>query len=102
MGGLYQQHLDAFIDTDKFQAQHSLDGNRIATLLVLIEAPIRGGGTVFTKLNLNIKPRSRDAIFWYNLLPDSKINYDSLHGGCPILLGSKWLQTYFACSIFSI
>ena len=30
------------------------------------------------------------AAFWHNLDRDGNEDYNSLHGGCPVLLGQKW------------
>lgn len=32
---------------------------------------------------------------WYNLNSDGTINYDVLHGGCPVLYGTKWSMLLF-------
>ena len=43
-------------------------GNRLATVLIYMEAVESGGGaTVFPELGLAIKPRGGSAVFWYNL-----------------------------------
>ena len=38
-----------------------------------------------------IKPEKGAAAFWYDLLSDGFRDIKSLHGGCPVLKGSKWI-----------
>jgi prolyl 4-hydroxylase len=56
-----------------------------------LEAPEEGGATIFPSINLRIRPIKNAAVFWYNLFDDETGNSLSLHSGCPVLLGSKWL-----------
>lgn len=39
---------------------------------------------------LSIKPKKAKAILFYNLTPKWKIDPMSLHGGCPVVAGTKW------------
>ena len=50
-----------------------------------------GGATVFPYLKLRISPRKGAAVFWYNLKRSGDVDYKTKHGGCPVLLGSKWV-----------
>jgi prolyl 4-hydroxylase len=50
-----------------------------------------GGSTAFPKLNVAIQPVKGDAVFWYNLHLDGSGDPMTLHGGCPVLAGSKWV-----------
>ena len=36
-------------------------------------------------------PEKGAAAFWYDLLSDGFRDIKSLHGGCPVLKGSKWI-----------
>ena len=38
-----------------------------------------------------IKPEKGAAAFWYDILSDGYRDLNSLHGGCPVLMGSKWI-----------
>ena len=47
---------------------------------------------MFPRMGVSVTPKSRDAIFWHNLHPDdAEGNADTLHGGCPVFAGSKWV-----------
>lgn len=41
------------------------------------------------------------AAFWYNLLPSGSVDGRTRHGGCPVLLGSKWGILRFIFLLFS-
>ena len=38
-----------------------------------------------------ITPEKGAAAFWYDVLSDGYKDIYSLHGGCPVLMGSKWI-----------
>lgn len=57
-----------------------------------LESPQLGGSTVFPALGLQVKPVDRSAVFWYNLLPDTKPDERMIHAACPVILGSKWVS----------
>ena len=49
-----------------------------------------GGATIFPRVNVTIWPQKGSAAFWYNLHPSGEGNRLTLHGACPVLIGSKW------------
>ncbi|KXJ81467.1 hypothetical protein RP20_CCG019431 [Aedes albopictus] len=51
----------------------------------------RGGATVFPKLNFALEARKGSAVFWYNLHSSGNLDYSTLHGACPVLIGEKWV-----------
>ena len=59
---------------------------------IKIEAPEVGGATVFPNIGARVAPTNRSAVFWYNLLPNGKIDRRSLHAACPVFVGSKWVS----------
>lgn len=38
----------------------------------------------------SVYPKRGDAILFYNQLPDGTLDHRALHGGCPVLQGTKW------------
>jgi prolyl 4-hydroxylase len=38
----------------------------------------------------SVQPKKGSAIFFYSQHPDGEMDYQSLHGGCPVIVGEKW------------
>ena len=52
---------------------------------------MRGGATAFPKLGVSLSPEPGAAAFWYNLRRNGSGDPRTLHGGCPVAFGSKWI-----------
>lgn len=87
-GEQYKPHHDFFADNSSFVRGV---GERIATLILYLEDPIRGGTTYFPELNLHIHCKKGNALFFSYPIPnaDSK----TLHAGSPVVEGTKWIAT---------
>jgi prolyl 4-hydroxylase len=66
-------------------------GQRVATIIVYLSEPEKGGGTIFPDVQLEVAPKRGNAVFFsYDCAhPSSK----SLHGGAPVIAGEKWIAT---------
>ncbi|OWA51234.1 Prolyl 4-hydroxylase subunit alpha-2 [Hypsibius exemplaris] len=94
IGGHYDPHYDHF--RTKFDINHhQIDakwGDRIATFLLYMTDVDAGGATVFPRLNLTLYPVKGSAAFWFNLHRDGLGDENTLHAGCPVLSGTKWIS----------
>ncbi|CAG2162076.1 unnamed protein product [Oppiella nova] len=79
--------------------QNLLNGENLARLLRIgtwinylsdVEA---GGAIVFPLLNVTVWPTKYSAIFWHNLHKSGQLDGQTLHSGCPVLVGHKWIAT---------
>ncbi|CAQ35068.1 Fe2OG dioxygenase domain-containing protein [Caenorhabditis elegans] len=86
--GYYAPHYDYLNPATNVQLVEGR-GNRIATVLVILQIAKKGGTTVFPRLNLNIRPKAGDVIVWLNTLSTGESNSQTLHAACPIHEGTK-------------
>lgn len=99
IGGHYIYHLDSLWKYDlpenwenhreKFADFES--GDRIATWMFYLSDVEAGGRTAFPKAGVSVTPEKGSAVFWFNLKRNGEVNPRSEHGGCPVLLGHKWV-----------
>ena len=91
-GAQYKPHYDYF-DTGEpaTPALLARGGQRVATLIMYLQAPERGGATVFPDAAISVPPIRGSAVFfsYADANPDSL----SLHGGAPVKAGEKWIAT---------
>lgn len=91
-GAEYRPHYDYFDPREPGTATIlQCGGHRVATIVMYLSEPARGGGTVFPDIGLEVGPRRGNAVFFsYDIPhPDSK----TLHGGSPVQEGEKWIAT---------
>ncbi|XP_036325363.1 prolyl 4-hydroxylase subunit alpha-2 [Rhagoletis pomonella] len=88
IGGHYGAHYDFAEETgDVFDGR----GNRLLTALFYINDVELGGATAFPYLRLAVPPIKRSMVVWYNMHESLELDYRTKHGGCPVLVGSKWI-----------
>ena len=95
IGGQYEAHHDFTEDRSKLaNLPHFLvgTGDRISTFMFYLSHVEYGGATVFPELNLQVKPTKNGAVFWYNFQLSGDFDFRTLHAGCPVLLGQKWVS----------
>ncbi len=66
-------------------------GQRLATLVMYLSAPARGGGTTFPDAGLEVAPVRGNAVFFNYDRPHPSTR--TLHGGAPVIEGEKWVAT---------
>jgi prolyl 4-hydroxylase len=91
-GAEYKPHYDYF-DPNEPGTPTILKrgGQRVATIIMYLHEPEKGGGTTFPDVKLEVAPKRGNAVFFsYNRAhPTTK----SLHGGAPVIAGEKWIAT---------
>ncbi|XP_068233923.1 prolyl 4-hydroxylase subunit alpha-1-like [Palaemon carinicauda] len=99
IGGHYSQHKDFFWKefpeetwpSYKEKLEHYSSGDRMATWMFYLSEVEAGGRTAFPRAGVSVVPVKGSAVFWYNIKKNGIGNTDSEHGGCPVLLGHKWV-----------
>jgi len=66
-------------------------GQRLATLVMYLSEPARGGGTTFPDAGLEVAPVRGNAVFFNYDRPHPSTR--TLHGGAPVIEGEKWVAT---------
>jgi hypothetical protein len=64
-------------------------GDRTHTIVIYLDTPIRGGGTRFPLLGINVQCVAGRLVIWRNLTADGARDPDMLHAGMPVLEGRK-------------
>ncbi|BFF91253.1 prolyl 4-hydroxylase subunit alpha-1-like [Drosophila madeirensis] len=89
-GAQYMPHRDFFGPTYKHYIER---GDRIATTLFYLNDVEQGGNTVFPDLGISCTPKKGSAVVFHNMNSTYQGEMRSTHGGCPVLVGSKWAAT---------
>lgn len=66
-------------------------GQRVGSLVMYLNNPVRGGATSFPDVGLEVAPARGNAVFFSYERPDPDTL--SLHGGAPVVEGEKWVAT---------
>lgn len=91
-GDRYEPHYDYFDPAGPgAQAVLARGGQRIATFLMYLREPERGGDTTFPDLGLRFAAKRGTALFFSYDRPDPSSR--TLHGGAPVIAGEKWVAT---------
>lgn len=91
-GAEYKPHYDYFDPNEPGTATIlRRGGQRVATLVIYLNEPAKGGGTTFPDLPLEIGPRQGNAVFFSYERPHPSTR--TLHGGAPVIEGEKWIAT---------
>lgn len=91
VGQQYKPHYDYFVPSQPGSVVCTKNGGqRVATLIMYLSTPEEGGFTEFPNLNLRFPALAGSAVFFS--YPDAT-KTDTLHGGTPVLKGSKYVAT---------
>jgi prolyl 4-hydroxylase len=91
-GAQYRPHYDYFdVGEPGTPAILKRGGQRVATLVMYLDEPEKGGGTTFPNVHLEIAPKRGNGVFFSYERPDPSTF--TLHGGAPVIAGEKWIAT---------
>ena len=91
-GAEYKPHHDYFDPAQPgMAAVLARGGQRVATLVIYLNTPARGGGTTFPDIGLEVAPVKGHGVFFSYDRADPATR--TLHGGAPVLAGEKWVAT---------
>ena len=91
-GAEYKPHYDYFDPVHPGSATIlKRGGQRVGTLLMYLNTPKKGGGTVFPDVGLEVAPIKGNACYFS--YDRAHVNTKSLHGGAPVIEGEKWVAT---------
>lgn len=91
-GAQYRPHYDYF-DPDRPGAHVALSrgGQRVASIVMYLNTPARGGATTFPDARFEVGAVKGNAVFFAYDRPHPMTG--SLHGGAPVIEGEKWVAT---------
>eukprot|EP01094_Clydonella_sp_ATCC50884_P014853 TRINITY_DN2542_c0_g1_i2.p1 TRINITY_DN2542_c0_g1~~TRINITY_DN2542_c0_g1_i2.p1 ORF type:complete len:277 (-),score=27.60 TRINITY_DN2542_c0_g1_i2:191-1021(-) len=93
-GQQYKPHHDYFHEElpgmDKYIGS---SGQRTATVLLYLHTPEEGGETIFPHTGKTVEARKGDALLFFSHHPDWSLDPNSLHGGLPVIRGTKYSAT---------
>ena len=91
IGGFYVPHMD--FRREEEMADFMVTGNRIATVIFYVDDVEAGGSTVFPDIGVAVRPEKGACAVWYNLKRSGAGDERTMHAGCPVLTGMKWIAT---------
>jgi prolyl 4-hydroxylase len=91
-GNQYEPHNDYFDPKDAgTPVILQRGGQRVGTIVMYLQSPEKGGGTVFPDVGFEVAPIAGNAVFFSYNKPHAVTK--TLHGGQPIIQGEKWIAT---------
>ncbi len=91
-GARYEPHYDWFDPAAPGSAAAlARGGQRVASLVMYLNTPQRGGATVFPDARFEITARRGNAVFFSYERPHPMTR--TLHAGAPVVAGEKWIAT---------
>ena len=91
-GAEYKPHYDYFDPVEPGTPTIlKRGGQRVATIVMYLAEPEKGGGTTFPDVSLEVAPKRGNGVFFSYDRPHPVTR--TLHGGAPVLAGEKWIAT---------
>ena len=94
VGQQFKPHHDFFYKSQPYWPdQERQGGQRTWTAMIFLNEPEAGGQTYFPNANVRVTPRTGNLLLWNNLDQYGEPNMFSLHTGCPVEAGIKYVIT---------
>ncbi|WP_257155391.1 prolyl hydroxylase family protein [Bacillus cereus] len=95
VGGKFSAHLDCYnTHTEYGKNKVQEGGQRHKTAILYLNTVTSGGETFFPSLNVTISPIQGNLLLFDNCTQGTNApNHLSLHEGCPVKEGEKWIAT---------
>jgi prolyl 4-hydroxylase len=89
-GQEYEPHYDWFDpELPSYEPITAVGGQRIASVVIYLNTPEKGGGTAFPEVGVTVTARRGSAVYFAYEAGDR----NSLHAGLPVIGGEKWIAT---------
>lgn len=89
--GYYNPHFDASFHPDVIPNMNRGCGPRLYTFLIYLNDDFEGGETDFPEIGVKIVPKKGKAILFQNIDAQQDLIPESMHAGCPVRSGTKWI-----------
>lgn len=94
VGEEYKPHFDYVSPrAGEAQKEYQQRGQRIKTIFAYLNDVEGGGETDFPRLGVTVPPRRGGGVLFRNVDLEGRPHSASLHAGCPVTRGEKWLAT---------
>jgi prolyl 4-hydroxylase len=94
VGQEFKPHHDFFYTDQKYYLKEAqTGGQRTWTAMIFLNEPESGGQTAFPEVDLKITPRTGNLLAWNNMDVNGEPNKFTLHQGCPVVAGVKYIIT---------
>ena len=94
VGQEFKAHHDFFYtDQGYYRTEATIGGQRTWTAMMFLNEPEGGGQTYFPEVDIRITPRAGNLFTWNNMDELGAPNRFTLHQGCPVTAGVKYIIT---------
>jgi prolyl 4-hydroxylase len=94
IGGEYKPHFDYFPPKNPGSTQHiQKHGQRVSTFIVYLNDVPEGGETGFPSAGVSVAAKQGNAVYFRYMNAQGQLDPLSLHAGCPVKEGEKWIIT---------
>jgi prolyl 4-hydroxylase len=94
VGAQFPPHFDFLQPQNQANADSiARSGQRVSTLIAYLNDVEAGGETIFPNAGWTVFPRRGSAVYFEYCNSRGQVDPRSLHAGCPVLRGEKWIAT---------